>query len=259
MQQSPFVRNATEAARKASRIIGRALNRMGNVHVYEKGHNDLVTDVDRACEQIIIDTLRGYYPDHSFISEECGEIWGNDRDAVWIIDPLDGTTNFVHGYPHYAISIALRLNGKLAHAVVYDPLKEELFTASHGRGAALNDHRMRVTSRSKLDGALISLSASSKKDRLPHYMKQVEAIHGRVAGVRRGGSTVLDLAYVASGRLDMMWCDHAKIWDMAAGALLVREAGGMLTDLSGGEDYLTQGQFVAGHAKMIQAGLKTLS
>jgi myo-inositol-1(or 4)-monophosphatase len=255
----PLLNIAVRAARRAGDIIVRSLNRMSSIQVDAKAHNELVTEVDRAAENEIIETIRKSYPDHSFLGEETGS--HGHSDFQWIIDPLDGTTNFVHGYPQFAVSIALRQRGRLEHGVIYDPMRQELFTASRGTGAQLDGRRIRVSARRDLTGALIGTGFPYRANAvwMDEYLQMMKAVTESVAGIRRPGAAALDLAYVAAGRFDGFWELGLAEWDLAAGVLLVREAGGLVSDLRGGEDYLKTGNIVAGSPKVFAALVRTLA
>ncbi len=245
----PMLNMAIRAARRAGDIILRHLDRLSELKVESKGHQDFVTQVDRAAEAAIIEVLHRAYPDHGFLAEESGR--SGDEDFLWIIDPLDGTTNYLHGYPQFAVSIALSVRGRLEQAVIYDPLKQDLFTASRGEGAQLNNRRIRVSRRPGIEGALIGTGFPVRAmDQLEEYLDQFRAVFPRTSGIRRAGSAALDLAYVSCGRLDGFWESHLKAWDIAAGALLIQEAGGLVSDLSGGDDFLDQGGIVAGNPRI---------
>jgi myo-inositol-1(or 4)-monophosphatase len=215
--------------------------------------------VDRAAEEAVIDVVRKAYPDHAILAEESGEMKGTAADYCWIIDPLDGTTNFIHGFPQYCVSIAVQHAGKAAHAVVYDPSKNELFTASRGRGAYLNERRIRVSRCRRLEDALVGTGFPFRElGRLDLYMKQLGRMMGSCAGVRRAGAAALDLAYVAAARLDAFWEMGLSPWDMAAGALLIQEAGGLVGDFSGDAGYLESGDIAAGTPKVFTELLQAL-
>jgi myo-inositol-1(or 4)-monophosphatase len=256
----PMLTMALRAARKAGEIIERAVERVDLLTIEEKGRNDFVSEVDKKAEQEILYHLKKAYPDHAFLGEETGRS-SNTSDYVWIIDPLDGTTNFLHGIPHFSVSIACAYKGVLTHAVVYDPIKREEFTASKGRGAHLNDRRIRVSNRRNLDGALIGTGIPFSGFALEHideYLACVRDIAGQTAGIRRAGSAALDLAYVAAGRFDGFWEMNLKEWDMAAGVLLVREAGGMISDFKGGNDYMETGNVVCAAPKAFKPLLQVV-
>ena len=242
----PTLNIAIRAARAGSTIIQRNIDRLGDLTVNKKSANDFVSDVDRMAEQAIIETIKEAYPDHAFLAEESGV--SGDNDNIWIIDPLDGTTNYLHGFPQYAISIALQQNGVLTQGVIYDPTRNELFTASNGSGAQLNNRKIRVSPRRKLDGALIGTGFPFKEQaRLELFLDTFRAVFPMTAGIRRPGSAALDLAYVACGRLDAFWEFGLCPWDMAAGTLLVQEAGGMVSTMVGREDFLFTGDIIAGN------------
>jgi myo-inositol-1(or 4)-monophosphatase len=253
----PMLNIAVRAARSAGNIIVRNLDRIETLTVQTKDRNDFVSEVDRQAEQEIIAVLRKAYPDHGVLAEESGRREGNDYQ--WIIDPLDGTTNYLHGFPQFAVSIALQHKGRIEQGVVYDPLRQELFSASRGAGAMLNERRIRVTSRRSLDGALLGTGFPFKSQQhLDAYLDMFRALFPRTAGIRRPGSAALDLAYVAAGRLDGFWEIGLNIWDMAAGVLLIQEAGGLSSDFVGGHDYLDNGNLVAGNPKVFAEILKTI-
>ena len=245
---------ATRAARSAGRILMRYLERTDQIAVTSKSRNDFVSEVDRGAEQAIIQELHSRYPDHAILAEESGEHRGSDFQ--WVIDPLDGTTNYLHGFPQFSVSIALKYRNRLEQAVVYDPLREEMFTASRGQGAQLNDRRLRVAGRTSLEGALIGTGFPFRdQSHLDAYLGMFKAMIQDTAGIRRPGSAALDFAYVAAGRLDGFWELGLAQWDFAAGALLVSEAGGTVSDLSGGDRYLETGNLIAGNLKVHQAML----
>jgi myo-inositol-1(or 4)-monophosphatase len=231
---------------------------LDTLNIKTKGQNDFVTEIDQAAEEAILQVIGAAYPTHSFLTEESGEINKEDTNHIWIIDPLDGTTNYIHGYPHYAVSIALQVRGRIEHGVIYNPVTQDLFTASRGMGAQLNGKRIRVTTRSKLDSALISTGMPRPKRYLQNYFASIEKMHGSIAGIRRSGSSTLDLAYVAAGFLDAYWNVDNQPWDMAAGSLLVREAGGMVADIEGGADFMKNGSIVAANAKLMKPILQLL-
>ncbi len=243
---------AIRAARNAGDLIQRSAQSVGQLTINKKSHNDFVTEIDRMAEQEIIQIIKYAYPDHSIIAEESGEHKGNDY--TWVIDPLDGTTNFLHGYPQYAVSIALKNKGKTEVGVIYDPLRDELFTAEKGRGAMLNNRRIRVGKQTDLSTALIGTGFPFKHPQhLDAYLGMFKTLTPTTAGIRRAGSAALDLAYLATGRLDGFWEIGLKEWDMAAGILLVQEAGGVVTDFSFNEQYVKSGNIIAGNLKMHQA------
>lgn len=252
---------AIRAARRAGNLISNTIDQVDRLDVTEKATNDFVTQVDRQAEESIISVLHDAYPDHDILAEESGDTSGNkgNSDFQWIIDPLDGTTNFLHGFPQFAVSICLTHKGRMEHAVIYDPTRQELFTASRGAGAILNDRRLRVSARKSLNGALLGTGFPFKQqDDLDTYLATFKALFPTTAGIRRPGSAALDLAYVAAGRLDGFWEIGLKPWDMAAGALLIQEAGGLIGDFSGGNDYLQTGNVVAGNPKIFKEILQTI-
>jgi myo-inositol-1(or 4)-monophosphatase len=254
----PTLNIAVRAARRAGSIINRAALEGGPLEVRSKRAHDYVTQVDRAAEEAIIEIVRKAYPDHAFLAEESGTT-GGAADYRWIIDPVDGTTNFIHGFPQYCVSIAVEHRGALAHAVVYDPLKNELFTASKGRGAFLNDRRIRVSKCTRLQDALVGTGFPFKEvSRLDLYVRQLRGFMETSAGVRRAGAAALDLAYVACGRLDAFWELGLSPWDMAAGALLIQEAGGLVGDLAGENQFLESGDICAATPKLFSALLEAL-
>lgn len=257
----PMVSIALRAARSAGEKILRSSERMDKVKVDEKGRNDFVTDVDRASEQEIIHQLQKAYPDHRILGEESGYIGKEDSDYLWIIDPLDGTTNFICGIPHYAVSIGCFYKGRPEHAVVYDPVKQEEFTASRGRGAYLNDRRIRVTNRIQMNGAIFATGIPFSKPSIDHmepYLNCMRTLAEQSSGIRRLGVASLDLAYVAAGRFDAYWEMSLKPWDIAAGILLVKEAGGIVSDFQGGNDYMESGHTVAATPKLFKPTLQVV-
>jgi myo-inositol-1(or 4)-monophosphatase len=268
--RDPLINIAVEAARSAGNLIIRAMKRMDTVKMTEKRPNDWVTEVDQRVEQEIISIVRKAYPGHSFLCEESGEIQGNPQESEyrneakdeyqWIIDPIDGTRNFIHGFPHFAISIAVARNNRIEHGVIYDPNREELFTATRGKGAQLNNRRIRVSERKRLEECLLGTGFAyrhtSKDDPIPG--KIFQSMIPICGDVRRAGAATLDLAYVACGRLDGFWEIGLNIWDIAAGILLVKEAGGMVCDPQGGEDYLKTGNVVAANPAIMRQFLKTI-
>lgn len=257
----PMINIALRAARKVGENIVRASDDLHRFEVKAKGVNNFVTEVDENAEQEIIYHLNKAYPDHAILGEEGGLQGSEDAEYRWIIDPLDGTTNFIRGIPHFAVSIACLHKGKLEHAVVVDPVRREEFTASRGRGAQLNGHRIRVSNLASLEGALLGTGIPFKNhcdDKLPAYSKTVELLAGQSAGIRRPGAASLDLAYVAAGRFDAFWEVGLSAWDMAAGALLIREAGGLVADIDGSDNFLSSGNIVAGNPKCFKAVLQTV-
>lgn len=246
----PMLSIAVKAARSAGNIINRASLDLGALKVHSKAHNDYVSEVDRAAERAIIDTLREAYPTHAILAEENGALDG-DAENVWVIDPLDGTTNFLHGFPQYCVSIALQQRGQITQAVVYDPNRNDLFTATRGRGAFLNDRRIRVSARSRLQEALIGTGFPFRDfGNLEAYFAMFREMAQKTSGIRRPGSAALDLAYVATGWFDGFWEMGLSPWDIAAGSLLVHEAGGLVGDFEGNEGWLGSGNIVAGSPKI---------
>lgn len=253
----PTLNIAVRAARSAGRILLRYFEHTDQLEVTSKRRNDFVSEVDRAAESTIIQELRRAFPDHAFLAEESGE--QGSGEYQWVIDPLDGTTNYLHGFPQFSISIALKRRGRLEQAVVYDPLRDEMFTASAGRGAQLNDRRLRVTGRASLEGALIGTGFPFRDHRhIESYVGMLKAMMQDTAGIRRPGSAALDFAYVAAGRLDGFWELGLAQWDFAAGALLVIEAGGVVTDIGGGDRPLETGNVIAGNLKLHRAMLERI-
>lgn len=253
----PIVNIAVRAARKAGDVIVRGLNRLDRLDVTAKGHNDFVSEVDHQAEAEIIKIIRKAYPGHAVLAEESGT--HGQSEHLWIVDPLDGTTNFLHGFPQFSVSLAVQYRGRLEHAVVYDPMRQELFTASRGAGAQLNERRIRVSATKTLDAALIGTGFPFRDHRhLKEYLTIFEELLRGTAGLRRPGSAALDLAYVAAGRLDGFWEFNLNKWDIAGGTLLIQEAGGMVSDLSGGSDFMASGNIVAGNPRIHQALLKTV-
>ncbi|MBC8028060.1 MAG: inositol monophosphatase [Steroidobacteraceae bacterium] len=248
----PLLNLAIKAARRAGDIIVRAIPRLEAVEVHSKGRNDYVSEVDRAAEADIIETIRRLYPGHAFLAEESGA--SGDSDVVWIIDPLDGTTNFLHGFPTFAVSIAAQVRGRIEHAVVFDPMRQELFTASRGEGAQCDGRKMRVSKQTTLEGSLIATGFPFREDSpwLDEYLAMLKAVILKAAGVRRPGAAALDLAYVAAGRCDGFWELGLKPWDTAAGTLLITEAGGRVGTLSG-DDYKQGGDIAGGTPKVFAA------
>ena len=248
----PMLNTAVKAARAAGGIINRASMDLDRLHVTTKSPNDFVTEVDQAAETAIIDTLLAAYPGHAILAEESGNSRGaRDSEYVWIIDPLDGTTNFIHGLPVYAVSIALAHRGQVQQAVVYDPTRNDLFFASKGRGAFLNDRRLRVSKRTRMAESLIGTGFPFRKgDNFKRYLKIFEAVMPHCAGLRRPGAAALDLCYVAAGYYDGFFETGLSPWDVAAGSLLVTEAGGLVGNFTGDADFLYQREVIAGNPKI---------
>ena len=242
---------AVRAARAAGDIIIRAMDRVDLLNITVKSRNDFASEVDRQAESEIVSILQRAYPDHAILGEEHGALGPQDSDHVWVIDPLDGTTNFLHGFPQFAVSIGLLHRGRPERGVVYDPVKQELFTAARGQGATLNNRRLRVTRQNGLTGALLGTGIPFKdQSYLDAYLGMLKDLLRDAAGIRRAGSAALDLAYVAAGRFDGFWEIGLNSWDMAAGVLLVQEAGGLVTDLEGGARYLETGSIVCANPKL---------
>lgn len=253
----PLVNIAIAAARKAGDLAVRNLERVDQLQVARKSRNDFASEVDRAAEVAIIDMIRKAYPDHAILAEESGQ--SGKSEVIWIIDPIDGTTNFLHRLPHFAVSIGVEVRGRLEHAVVYAPCTQDLYVASRGAGAQLNNRRIRVSQRRDLDTALIGTGIPINPANLDDYLPMLKAIAGLTAGLRRAGSASLDLAYVATGRLDAFWELGLKPWDMAAGLLLVQEAGGIVTDIAGNDAPLYKGNILASTPKIHQRLLVALA
>jgi len=255
----PMLNIAIRAARSAGSVITRAFEQVDKVEIESKGTNDFVTNVDISAEQAIVETLQKSYPEHCIISEECGVIEGKDKDFQWVIDPLNGTTNFVKGIPHFAISIALKVKGKLDQAVVYDPIRGELFTASRGKGAQLNGFRIRVKQSKDLNGAILSTGFPfKKKQHLDAYLNVFKSLFIKTSDMRRAGSPTLDLAYMAAGRVDGYFEIGLKPWESAAGELLIIEAGGLVTDFTGGHNHNQSGNIVASSPRLLKEILKDI-
>jgi len=253
----PMLNIAVKAARRAGSIIMRASDNLDALTVRHKSLNDLVSEVDRAAEDAIIDVLRTAYPDHAILAEESGA--AGQSEFTWIIDPLDGTTNFLHGFPVYAVSIAMSHKGVLTHGVVYDPVRNDLFTASRGAGAFLNDRRIRVSKRDKLIDCLVATGFPFRMfDHTDAYIAMMRDFMRKTAGIRRPGAAALDLANVAAGRMDGFWEIGLSPWDMAAGVLLVQEAGGLVGDLQGNEGFMKSGNIVAASPRVFPQMLEVI-
>ncbi len=248
---------AIMAARRGGDSLIRNLNKLDKLRVEQKGRNDFVSDADHAAEQAVIETIHKHYPDHAIRAEESGT--QGESDYEWIIDPLDGTTNYLHGFPVFCVSVALAHKGRVEHAAVYDPLRQELFSASKGSGALLDGRKIRVSGRTQLSHALIGTGFPYRDSNasLEPYMKMLVAAMEHTSGIRRPGAAALDLCYVAAGRLDAFWETGLMAWDLAAGALIIREAGGIVSGLDGSEDFLDTGHVLCGTPK-IYSGLARL-
>lgn len=259
----PMASIALKAAHRAGHLILKASEDHDRIKVDTKSENDFVSEVDKAAEAEVLYHLKKTYPTHGFLCEEGGLIEGREdgTDYLWVIDPLDGTTNFIRGIPHYAVSIACYHQGRLEHGVIYDPCRDESFVASRGRGVQMNGRRLRVNSRANMDGALIGTGIPFKgrhDDKLPAYANCMSDIAGSCAGIRRAGAASLDLAYVAAGRLDAFWEIGLSRWDIAAGVLMIKEAGGLVSDFNGADKYEESGNIVAGSPKCFKAVLKAV-
>lgn len=254
----PLLNIALSAARQAGDLIVRHVEQVDRIKVTAKSSEEYFSEVDIMAEKLIINAIHKAYPDHGIIAEESGS-YNEDAETVWIIDPLDGTSNFLHGFPFFAVSIAVRIKNRIEHGVVYDPLRHEAFTASRGNGARLNDRRIRVSKQTQLSAALLGTGLPFRNEQVARrFLPTLEALIGKCAGIRRTGAAALDLAYVASGRLDGFWEIGLRPWDIAAGALLILEAGGFISDPNGGEAYLIDGDVVAGTPKVFKPLLQTL-
>ena len=253
----PTLNIAVKAARRAGSIITRASEDIGSLTINDKGFNDFVSEVDLASEKEIIRVLKTAYPDHAFLGEESGLT--HQADNIWIIDPLDGTTNFLHGFPQYCISIALEQKGEITQAVIYDPNRNDLFTATKGQGAYLNQRRIRVSNKSKLKDSVLGTGFPFRDfQHLPVYLKIFEEVVRGTSGIRRPGSAALDLAYVAAGWFDGFFEINLSKWDIAAGGLLVTEAGGMVSDFSEEEGWIESGNIVATTPKIYEPLIKII-
>lgn len=255
----PLLNIAISAARQAGEIIVRNMEQVDHLKISAKSSQEFFCEVDIKAEQAIINAIHKAYPNHGILAEESG-VQEGDGECVWIIDPLDGTSNYLHGFPFFSVSIALKIKNKIEHAVIYDPLRHECFAASRGRGARLNDRRIRVSKQTQLSASLLATGVPFRDMHLAQrYFPTLEAMIGKCSGIRRTGSAALDLAYVASSRLDGFWEFGLRPWDIAAGSLLVREAGGLISDLQGGEDFLQKGDVVAGTPKIFKSLLQTVA
>ncbi|AUX94420.1 inositol-1-monophosphatase [Mixta gaviniae] len=255
----PMLNIAVRAARKAGNLIAKNYETPDAVEASQKGSNDFVTNVDRDAERLIIEVIRKSYPQHTIIGEESGELLAEDQDVQWVIDPLDGTTNFIKRLPHFAVSIAVRIKGRTEVAVVYDPMRNELFTAVRGQGAQLNGYRLRGSTARDLDGTILATGFPFKqKQHAATYMKLVSKLFTQCADFRRTGSAALDLCYVAAGRVDGYFEIGLKPWDFAAGELIAREAGSLVTDFTGGHGFMATGNLVAGNPRVVKSLLAAM-
>lgn len=253
----PMLNTAIKAARQAGNIIMRAFDHRGQIEATPKGRHDYVTKVDKYAEEVIIETLLTAYPEHGVLAEESGEKIGKNPKYQWIIDPLDGTLNFINGFPHFCVSIALKVGNKIEHGVIYDPVRNELFTASRGGGASLDSHRIRVNKTGSIENSFLATGFPVREpEKFESYLESFSSIVQKTADVRRAGSAALDLAYVAAGRLDGYWESGLKIWDVAAGSLMILEAGGYVGDHDGGEEYLAKGDIIGANMKLYKNILK---
>jgi len=254
----PMLNIGIRAARAAGDVIVRNMEQVADIQISEKGLNDFVSEVDRKAEKLIIDTILKAYPRHSILAEESGS--RGDGEFQWIIDPLDGTTNFLHGFPQFAVSIALKHGDSLEQAIIYDPLRQELFTATKGGGAYMNNRRIRVSKRKELSGSLLGTGFPfGNSFKLEVFINTFRALFPLAAGIRRAGAASLDLAYVASGRLDGFWEFGLKPWDMAAGALLIMEAGGIVTSVKNDNTYMKAGNILTANGKLHEEMVKILA
>ena len=247
---------AVMAARRGGDTLIRFMPKLSKLKIEQKGRNDFVSDADRAAEQAVISVIKRHYPDHAILAEESGE--QGESEYTWVIDPLDGTTNYLHGFPVFCVSVALMHNGRVEHGCVYDPLRQELFTASRGDGAQLDGRRIRVTGLTQMEKALLGTGFPYRDSNMEiaPYMGMLEKAIRETSGIRRGGAAALDLCYVAAGRLDAFWETGLAIWDIAAGAIIIREAGGIISGLDGSEDFLKTGHVLTGSPKIYSGTAK---
>lgn len=246
----PLVNIAVSAARAAGNFIMRNQERVEQLQIECKSRNDFVTQVDRGAEREIVSIIQRAYPQHAILAEESGSLGDTGAEVTWIVDPLDGTTNFLHRLPHFAVSIGIQVRGRLEHGVIYAPCTQDLYTASRGEGAQLNSRRLRVSPCKDLDQALVGTGVPLRSGDMDAYVPMLKNVVAKTAGVRRAGAAALDLAYVAAGRLDAFWELNLKPWDIAAGIVLVQEAGGMVSEIYGAEDVLKSGNILAANAKL---------
>lgn len=248
-----FVNTAIKAARKAGDYTLRAVENVNELKISTKSKNNFVTTTDLACERVIIETLEQAYPDHAFLAEEGGLHGDENAEYRWVIDPIDGTTNFINGYPHFCISIALLRRGRVEHAVVYDPTRDDIYSASQGSGAQKNNRRIRVSQERKLENALIgSVLPSSQSQLRDRFFDISKTLSAECRTLRIAGASALDLSFVAAGHLDAFWSVGLKPWDVAAASLLIKEAGGVVVDFDGGENYLESGNIIAGNPRVLK-------
>lgn len=256
----PMMNIAIRAARAGGRVLTKHMDRLDSIKIETKGHNDFVSEVDRLAEAEIVNTLSRSYPDHAFICEESGESGNPDAEFKWYIDPLDGTKNYLHGYPSFCVSIAAAQHNRMEQAVIYNPVSQELFTATRGGGATLDDKRLRVNKNTPISSALLSTGfANNGTSNYRAYRRTFDAFSEGASGIRRQGSAALELAYVAAGRLDGYWQFGLNKWDIAAGALIVREAGGLIGDMSGNEDWFESGNVIAASPKVFHSMVQTFN
>jgi myo-inositol-1(or 4)-monophosphatase len=253
----PLLNIAVNAARQAGDIITRHADQLDRIQITEKSPHDYFSEVDVKAEQMIIQTIHKAYPDHGIIAEESG-LSQSDAECVWIIDPLDGTSNYLHGFPFYAVSIAVQIKNRIEHAVVYDPVRHECFAATRGRGARLNDRRLRVSKQTQLSAAMLGAGLQNKRGTHQPAFSTIQSLFDQCASVRRTGSVALELAYVASGRLDGFFGFGLQSWDIAAGCLLIQESGGLISDHEGGDHYLKHGNAIAGTPKVFKSLMQLL-
>lgn len=257
LPMQPMLNIAIRAARAAGDVITRNMDRLDTLQIERKQRNDYVSEVDREAESKIVGVIRKAYPGHAILGEESGLTGQTNNDTQWIVDPLDGTTNYLHGMPYFCVSIALKVKNRLEQAVVYNPISQELFSATRGQGAWLNSKRIRVSSINKLENALLGSEFSNRDNQnAKAYLSTFNALTISCGGIRRPGAAALDLANVGAGRLDGFWAPHLKPWDVAAGALIVREAGGMICDFSGSDNWLDGGEIIAASPKLVTPLLK---
>ncbi len=255
----PMLNIAIRAARNAGQVIVKGFANPDNIETRQKGQNDFVTNVDLDAENAVVNTIRKSYPEHTIIGEECGELTGSNPDYQWVVDALDGTTNFMHGIPHFAVSIALRVKGRTEQAVVYDPIRDELFTASRGAGAQLNGYRIRTGKAKDLANTVLATGFPSKqKHHADAYLGMFKDLFVQCSDIRRAGAPSLDLVYVAAGRADGYWELGLKPWDFAAGSLIAREAGAIVTDFVGGHNFERSGNLVCANPKVLKVMLSTI-